>query len=449
MKQIIKIFILHFVIFVFFTSPNRLYSQNSDSTWAFKAREFIKRYFQLDFDYCYNQFDEAIKKSFSLDMLKQAYSQTEFRYGKFLEMQETEAFDARGYHITSTEVKHQNGSYIIEITYGSNGLIQGFYFKPPKVVESKSVKVAPYVDTTKISSLDIEFGSKFKLKGKLTLPKQGNNFPVLILVHGSGPNDMDETIGPNKPFKDLAEGLATQGIAVLRYNKRTYQYAKQIAEEEANLTLIEEVVDDVVEAYKFLEKEQIINKSKIFVLGHSLGGYAIPLIAQKLPNAFGYIILAGSNQPLEDKIVDQYQYISKLENNQGITEEILNQIKKLRDKIKQKKFNENTPKDSLLLGVSPKYWQFLLDYKPLDLIKNVKKPFLVLQGARDYQVTIDEYNNWKQALSKNSKAKFVLYDDLNHLFMTGKGMATPDEYLKQGFVDEKVIKDISNWILSH
>lgn len=443
MKKLPLLFL--FIILIYEASI----SQQLDKTWAIKAREFIQKYYNLDFEFCFKQFDESVQKSFSIDMFKQAYSQTEFRYGKLLEIGETEAFDAKGYHITGTQVKHEKGSYTIEITYGGNGKIYGFYFKPPKPSKTKEPKSPEYVNQEKFITQDIEFGSKFKLKGKLTIPKEGSNFPVLILVHGSGPNDMDETIGPNKPFRDLAEGLSSLGIAVLRYNKRTNQYGALIAQNDTNFTLVDEVVDDVEEAFNFLQTESKINKDKIFVLGHSLGGYSIPLIAERLMKGAGFIIFAGSNQPLEDKLVDQYEYISKLENNQGINEDILNQVRQLRNKIKNRDYNDQTPRDSLLMGISPGYWNFLSDYRPLIIIKNINKPILVLQGARDYQVTVAEFELWKKALEKNPQAKFELYDNLNHLFMAGKGMAVPEEYMKEGFVAEKVIKDIGLWIKSH
>ncbi len=440
--------IILFLIVVILSFEHSLALQ-IDKTWAVKAREFIKKYYDLDFEFCYKQFDESVKKSFSIDMFKQAYSQTEFRYGKLIDIGETEAFDAKGYHITGTQVKHEKGSFTIEITYGDNGKIFGFYFKPPKPEKSEEPKSPNYLNSEEFTTQNIEFGSQFKLKGKLTIPKEGTNFPVLILVHGSGPNDMDETIGPNKPFRDIAEGLSSLGIAVLRYNKRTYQYGASISQNDTNFTLTDEVVNDVEEALNYLLTQPQINKERIFVLGHSLGGYSIPLIAQRLNHAAGFIIFAGSNQPLEDKIVDQYEYISKLKNNQGINEDILRVVNNLRNKIKNRDFNDQTPRDSLLMGISPIYWRFLLDYKPLEIIKKIDKPILVLQGARDYQVTVSEFELWKQSLANNPKARFELYEDLNHLFITGEGMATPEEYMEKGFVADKVIKDIGLWIKSH
>lgn len=438
-----------FPYLLFLLAINYLFGQQIDKTWANKAREFIKKYYDLDFEFCYKEFDDTVKKSLSIDLLKQAYTQTEFRYGKFIEIGETQAYDARGYHVTGTQVKHEKGSFTIEITYGSNGKILGFYFKPPKTANKDANESPSYSLKDKFTAKDVEIGSKYKLKGKLTIPNNGDKFPALILVHGSGPNDMDETIGPNKPFRDIAEGLSSQGIAVLRYNKRTLEYGAEIAQNDTNFTLVDEVIDDVEQAYQYLLTEEKIDKAKIFVLGHSLGGYSIPLIAQRLPYVAGFVILAGSNQPLEDKIYEQYHYISKLPNNQGINQEILQVVGSLRDKIKKGDYTDQTPRDSMLMGISPAYWRFLTNYKPLEIIRGIDKPILVLQGGRDYQVTINEFEEWKKALANNSRAEFKLYEDLNHLFITGKGMATPDEYMQQGFVSEQVTKDIGQWIKRH
>jgi hypothetical protein len=72
----------------------------------------------------------------------------------------------------------------------------------------------------------------------------------------------------------------------------------------------------------------------------------------------------------------------------------------------------------------------------------------VLQGERDYQVTMTDFNLWKENLSNNSKNQFISYPALNHLFMKGEGKSIPAEYEKQGNVDKQIITDIANWVKS-
>ncbi len=131
--------------------------------------------------------------------------------------------------------------------------------------------------------------------------------PVVVLVHGSGPQDRDESIGPNKPFLDLSHGLAARGIAVLRYEKRTRQYGAAMVAQANSLTVKQETIDDVTYAIEYLKTQPEIDQKRMFIAGHSLGGMLLPRIAKRTPEAAGYIGLAGCSRPLEDTMVQQLQ----------------------------------------------------------------------------------------------------------------------------------------------
>src|SRR5208337_3453654 len=159
-------------------------------------------------------------------------------------------------------------------------------------------------DTTVISG-------RWELPGVLTLPNIKSAVPAVVLVQGSGPHDQDETIGPSKPFKDLAYGLASQNIAVLRYMKRTSQYGAD-SKSHSPFTVKDEVTDDAIAAVALLAKMPEINKKQIYVLGHSLGGMLAPRIAAEDPQVAGIIILAGTARPIEKVVVEQVKYIASL-----------------------------------------------------------------------------------------------------------------------------------------
>jgi fermentation-respiration switch protein FrsA (DUF1100 family) len=103
-----------------------------------------------------------------------------------------------------------------------------------------------------------------------------------------------------------------------------------------------------------------------------------------------------------------------------------------------------------ILGVMPAYWLDLRGYNPPELAKSVAKPMLVLQGSRDYQVTTEDFENWKTALGSREDVELHLYPKLNHLFFEGQGLPTPNEYIQvHGSVAPYVIGDIAAWILKH
>jgi hypothetical protein len=121
----------------------------------------------------------------------------------------------------------------------------------------------------------------------------------------------------------------------------------------------------------------------------------------------------------------------------------LESIKKAADLISSDAMTLETNMNDTM-GLSPKYWMDIKTYDPVSEAKALDIPILVLQGARDYQVTASEFEKWQAELGTDGEYK--LYDDLNHLFMTGEGMSKPEEYTAAGNVSEQVIIDIANWV---
>jgi pimeloyl-ACP methyl ester carboxylesterase len=269
------------------------------------------------------------------------------------------------------------------------------------------------------------------------------------LVHGSGPNDRDETIGPNKIFQDLAWGLASQGVAVLRYDKRTLEYAKKLTPDlVAEMTVKEEVIDDALLAIKVMHQTDGIDPKRVFLLGHSLGATVAPRIALQDPDLAGLIIMAGITRPFEDTILDQFTYLYNLEGETTKQQKTdLESLKVKVDRVKELKFSDNIPPEDLPLGIPLDYWVDLNNNKTSDAVKNLTIPILVLQGERDYQVSsTKDFEGWKTALKLNEKASFKLFPNLNHLFIASKSKSTPQEYAVEGHVDEDVINVIIQWI---
>jgi dienelactone hydrolase len=297
-----------------------------------------------------------------------------------------------------------------------------------------------YVNQSAFTEEAVTVGSSpWALPGNLTVPKGTGPFHAVVLVQGSGPNDQDETIGPNKPFKDIAWGLASQGIVVLRYVKRTKQYPQQSAQIQ-NLTVEGEVIDDVIAAINLLETTPVVDHSRIFVLGHSLGGYLAPRIASQDHRIAGLIILAGPTRHLEDLILEQVRYLANLS---GVNQSA--QIEAVEHGVAKIKALNFTGNESVL-GVQGSYWRDLATYDPVATAQMLHLPMLILQGLRDYQVTNEDFNRWNQTFSGDRMVLLKTYPSLNHLFIPGVGVPSNMEYQMSGHVSAAVINDIATWV---
>jgi uncharacterized protein len=134
--------------------------------------------------------------------------------------------------------------------------------------------------------------------------------PAAVLVHGSGPGDRDATGGQIKQFKDLALGLGSRRIAVLRYDKRTKVHA-QLLRKLTGLTVKTETIDDAIAAVQLLRSTSAVDPNRIVVLGHSLGGMLVPRIAAAGPPFSGFIVMAGAARPIEQAVVEQARYLAQ------------------------------------------------------------------------------------------------------------------------------------------
>lgn len=294
----------------------------------------------------------------------------------------------------------------------------------------------------------------FALPGTLTVPKGKGPFPAVVLVHGSGPNDRDSSIGASKMFRDLAVGLAGHHIAVLRYEKRTREHA--LKSDSGFFTVKEETIDDALAAVKHLQQDPSIDAEKIFVLGHSQGGMLIPRILEqdKSSSIHGALIMAGPSQPLEDIMLWQYNHMLELARSTGAPRE---QVSGLEQQLAFFKTQLILLKDSSfsqydgLPGFQlphPEWWYDFRNFYAGDLARKQDVPMLIVQGDNDMQVSADNLEGWKQALAERNNVTFKLYSNLNHLFVPSESKSTGAEYFLPGNVPATVIQDVGGWIQS-
>ena len=354
-------------------------------------------------------FDKTMKAALPSDKLEDTWKKIVSQVGAFKERSEIRKEESGKYTIVYVTCKFENMDLDAKVVLDKENNVAGLFFVPST---KKSVYNLPsYAKPDNFAEIEVIVGSdEWKLPGTLILPKGNGPFPAVVLIHGSGPQDRDESIGPNKPFKDIAIGLASNGIAVLRYEKRTKEYQQKMAKMNNSITLKEEVTDDVLSACELLRKNDKIDKNRIFLLGHSLGGLLIPRLGVLDKNTAGLIIMAGNTRPFEDLLVDQTKYLFSLNNeiSEAEKEAQMTVLIKQVGRIQQKNYNINTPNSELPLGIPPVYWQDLQKYNAGETAKSLKQPLLVLQGERDYQVTKLDFDGWKSNLKEKNNVEYKL-----------------------------------------
>ena len=331
----------------------------------------------------------------------------------------------------------------VTISYDSDG-------KPAGIWTSVAPKDPPAPQSTaQWEEVSMTVG-KYKLPGMLTLPKGVKNPPVVILVQGSGSSDMNESLGtaPNRPFEDIAHGLAEQGVATLRYNKRTYQYPDVSA---TAATIQFEILDDAAAAVKLLGSDSRVDANRIYLLGHSLGGMMAPKIAADNPQIKGIISLAGSLRTLQDIMFDQNS--AAIAATASLTAQ---QTSAMLAKVEAEIDKTKTLDDGgtgYIMGAPTNYWKSLNAIHSADIVKTLTVPMLILQGGADFQVYPDkDYTLWQTTLSGHSNVSFKLYDGLSHHFMpnqiSANGAPDTSVYNALNHVDFRVITDIAAWVQS-
>jgi len=287
---------------------------------------------------------------------------------------------------------------------------------------------------------------KIRLPATLSIPDGATRAAAIVLVHGSGPQDRDETVGANKPFRDLAQGLASRGIVVLRYDKRSKVAPLSFLGRQ--FTVDDEVVDDALAAVALVRGLPEVDPARVVVLGHSLGGTLAPRIGARDTALAGLVIMAGATRPLPDMIEEQFAYLRSLPgaDTTAIDKAMAGMAPGLA--AVRALTPADTTSHTLILGAPPAYWLDLAAYHPVRVAAGLPMPILVLQGGRDYQVTMVDFGMWHEGLAGNAAVEFREYPSLNHLFIAGTGQPNPAEYGVAGAVDPQVIADIAGWIKS-
>jgi dipeptidyl aminopeptidase/acylaminoacyl peptidase len=429
------------LLFLLLLLTTASFSQGMISLFG-RANDFFDLMGQRKFTEAHALFDANLQSKVPAAELEKLWGELSKRYGNFESAAAVQGKAQGEYFAVVTDAKFANDTQSFIMGFDKAEKIAGFYLQP-KSTAAKYLNPA-YADTTLYSSREIYIKTPgHSLVGLLTTPKNAGNYPIVVLVHGSGPHDMDETVGPNKPLKDLAAGLAAKGIASIRYVKRTMIYSGEFG---GAFTVKEETIDDAVAAVNLAATLPGVDKKEIYLFGHSLGGMLAPRIANLAPAVKGLILAAAPARKFSDLMAEQSKYMYELskDTTQAIKKQLTNALAEV-DRTRITQAGSMKP-DSAILGIPVSYWVDLNTYNQVETAKKLNKRMLIFQGANDFQVAVADLNVWSAALSKKSNVTLKLYPDLNHLMSSQLEKGTIAQYQQAASVSESLINDIVAWI---
>lgn len=349
---------------------------------------------------------------------------------------------ANGAQMVAIPLHYAKVELVAKVVVADDGKIVGFLIQPAPPPPAPAVAADASFHETDFS---VDEGER-ALPGTLAMPNGEGPFPAVVLVHGSGPQDRDETIGANKPFLDIARGLAAQGIAVLRYEKRTQARPQDFANRDFSVD--DETTSDAVLAVAALRNTPGIDSNRVFVLGHSQGGMMAPRIAAKSGHVAGLVLLAAPSRSLLDIVIEQNRRLAVLDDGKTSDAERA-AIDNLVEQVRLTRDPKTDPATKTVLGLPVGYWRSVDALDPVKDAETDALPMLVLQGARDIQVVDADWQGWKAAFHDDPKVTFKLYEKLNHLGIAGEGEGSLAEYMQPGHVDAQLIDDVAAWVKAH
>jgi dienelactone hydrolase len=407
------------------------------------ATDFFKSMQEARFEDAQNFFDESVKTKISADDLKNLWTTMNTQMGKAVALTPVRSQTQGEYIVITVEGEFERDKQNFTLAFNKEDKMVGFLLQPKSNVQAYLTPA--YADTTKYKEQQIYIETpKHQLAGIVTTPKNVAKFPIVILVHDSGSGDMDESVGPNKPFKDIAAGLAAKGIGSVRYVKRTLLYSQEF---DSTFTVKEEVFDDALAAINLAKQVKGVNPSQIYLFGYGLGGMLAPRIAGLSPSLTGLIIAAAPARKMPDLLIEQNKYLY------GMAKDTTQAMKARFDEVigllsKAKVIKQGSMKpDSIVAGLPASYWMDLNAYDQVATAKALKKPrMMIVQGGNDFQVSKADYDLWVKALTGKKGVAFKFYPTLNHLMSVQTEKGTGAQYGIAANVSEALIGDISAWI---
>ncbi|MFN8531491.1 MAG: alpha/beta hydrolase [Anaerolineae bacterium] len=417
-----------------------------------RARADLIQLLSGDVEPLYAQLNAQMQAALTAEALAQGMSTLSQQVGAYQSELVSNVQTVQGYKSVTLTLQFEGAVLDFNISYDSDGLIAGLFMRPSDYLPPGADVTAEYVDPSAFTETDVTVHSEdgFDIACTLAMPTNTDQpVPALTIMSGSGPQDREGTLGPNKFYRDFAQGIASLGVAVLRCDDRTFTYGQDSIPEGENATVEHEFLRDARAAVALLQQTDGINPDKVFVLGHSEGAYLVPRLLDSDPSIAGGIMAAGTiTESLTAAAVRQITYLINLDGTVTEAEQQVLDEAVAMDQAVQALTPESDP--TSMIGPFPvAYLLDLASYDALAVAQAIPQPLLIIRGERDYQVDQAGFDAWQTALADRPDTTFTQYPGLNHLFMVGEGAPNGDEYALPNHVDAQVIADIAAWVLAH
>lgn len=382
---------------IFLTIASASVAQTAPAAYANALNKFKQFYNSNKPDSVYNMFSSEMKASITLDKWNATTSQLKSQIGP---LKQTEIVDYKAPTATYKSV-FESATFLLNLSLDNQNKLIGIFFKPYKD-PSTTIPVDASISESPVTLKTLS-GT---ISGTLALPKNtSGKIPVVLIIAGSGPTDRDgnNNMGnlSGNTYKMLANELGKNGIASLRYDKRSV--GQSISSTKPKEMRFDDYVDDAVGLINLLNEDQRF--SKVIVLGHSEGSLVGMLACRDQP-AKAFISVAGAGQPADKIMTEQMKSQPKF---------IADNFKTMLDSLKKGKLTDKIdPKIYAIAGpdVQP-YLASWFRYDPARELKKIKIPMLIIQGTTDIQVTVTDAEKLKKAAP--SDAKLVIIPGMNHV----------------------------------
>ena len=330
----------------------------------------------------------------------------------------------------------------LELTLLADGRITGYQIdrRMTEVGTDRAYPPPPYAKQDTFEEIEVHLGkAPWRLKGTITSPVGPGPFPAVVLT---GSRDRDGTGSTTKLLRDEAWGLATRGVASLRFDQRTHAYAVETARLD-DFTIDDELVDDMLAAVQTLRRTPRIDPGRVYVFGASLAGFAAPMAGQRDPSIAGLIIAVAPSGTLQEWAWRQRQYrVRRSANVTTLDERAIRAAKSRLDAIDAWVTRQVAPQD---LTVHRSYYAHLGTYRPEVAVSRLGIPLLILSAERDRVVPPEDAQTWIESLRHQGNVAFRLYRGHSHSLIDE--LERPESSsVTSKFASLDVISDIAMWI---